>query len=90
MEPSAIQQRISLTEGGFHPPIERILLKKDLLSQVLFLSSGYEKDGFAGLTDGFEPSNVLVIYLASLDVIYFSKKNVIFFADAKSDIIFVP
>ena len=29
-----------------------------------------------------------MIYLASLDVIYFSKKNVIFFADAKSDMIF--
>jgi hypothetical protein len=23
-----------------------------------FLASGYEKDGFAGLTDGFEPSKV--------------------------------
>ena len=51
---------------------------------------GYVKDEFAFLIDGFEPSKVLVIYLASLDVIYFSKKNVIFFADAKSDIIFVP
>jgi len=54
------------------------------------MAMGYEKDGFAFLIDGFELLRYSVKYLASLDVIYFSKKNVIFFADAKSDIIFVP
>ena len=51
------RRRISHREAVFHPP-DRVdfVEKSTCLRKCFFLASGYEKDGFAFLIDGFVPT----------------------------------
>lgn len=76
------RRRISHREAVFHPP-ERVdfVEKSTCLRKCFFLSSGYEKDGFSFLIDGFELSDFMTThYIAMLPLCFtIVQSGIIFF-----------
>ena len=67
-----------LTRAQFDSPDLVAKRKAGLSGRVFLLSSGYEKDGFAGLTDGFEPSKVFsdISRFARCDIFFKEKCDI--------------